>query len=212
MALRISALVVVLSCVFGCGPGISPHYTRLESPKPIVVAKDQATVVFIRPHAPPPMFDYWVMDQNTRLLGLLQAEGYFVVTMPPGDYTFVAGIPASMDTPTGLMAEVEGGKVYYVVVESASDTWIPSFGSFGMRLSPIPWAHKELPEWLAKSQMLEQHIVDPAGYLAEIRDDPRELVREAEEGLTALGPTEVARHHRLFPWFGTAQPLVAGSK
>lgn len=162
-------LTLVLALfMLGCG---SSYMAPVQAPHTVAVDGANATVVFIRPSS------YGggepaVLDHQGNYYGSIPGDSYMVVTVPPGDYTFIAW---SEGTPA-LHARLAPGKLYYIEMGMTIGAWSARARLFGIGPNRKQWS--ELPEWLAESQRVEHAPGGRQKFMADKGDEIHEVVQK----------------------------------
>lgn len=109
MRLEIRTLALVVVLLVGCAS--SDFLTEIPRPK-LTPDPARATVVFLRPTMDAPSTRVTIVDSRRRFLGDSVPGGCFVTTVEPGAHLFVGWA----DNTTGMSAQVDAAKIYYVDV------------------------------------------------------------------------------------------------
>jgi len=170
-----AAWVTALAIVLGAGCGASSaHMYLLKPPRALVVPRDGAVVVFVRPSNYLKTEAFTIVDGRGRFLGESLPASHFAVRVPPGRHVFVV----CRDGGGSLDATVAPGLVYYVEVAPT-----PRFDIVGAALGVREDSHRvdlvalkpgaahwdKLPQWVAET---EQYAADEAAGQADLYYDP----------------------------------------
>lgn len=172
----------------GSAPDEGPSCMR-ESPAPIATEAlhDAAVVVFVRPSFLGTAVSTTIVDRDGKFIGRNLSSSHFAVTLPPGEYVFVAWTHDA----AALRATLAPGKRYYVEVG-----FDPGFGAFHTHFTavkPGTDAWKKLPEWLADTRALVRDEAEK-GRCIRLGEDVDERLKGAIKVLEKLGGDDLAEH------------------
>lgn len=107
-------LMLLLLLVLPCCAGTSNYMVKSE--KPVEVNKEKAAVYFMRPLAFGVAVNFQIWDSD-KFIGMAQAKSFLGYFCDPGKHLFIA----IAGNKTFLPAELEAGKVYYVLTQIMID-------------------------------------------------------------------------------------------
>jgi hypothetical protein len=198
--LGVAALGLALA---GCA-GSSQYMKEVMAPQPITAPADRASVVFVRPSGLGFAVNYTIVDHHGQWVGDSVAESQFAVTLPPGEYLFVAWAGNT----AALKATLAPGRVYYVEVIPVMGAFVPM-----MKLEALTPRHSDwpnVPKWLKETKTLEPLPAGAASIQAK-QADVLEHVASARENWQGYSAEE-KQERTLRPEDGVAaasSPAVA---
>src|SRR5205814_6740720 len=110
--------------------------------------------------------NFTIVDHNGRFVGEAVAESHFAVTVPPGEYLFIA----DAENTDVVHANLAPGLVYYIAVAAQMGAF-----SAGVNMDPIKPTEEEwrkIPEYLKESKRLVSLLSAGQG---ELNADPEKL-------------------------------------
>jgi hypothetical protein len=158
---------------FGCA-GSSKYMREATGAAPFAAPADKAGVIFVRPSGMAFGMKFAILDQKGNWLGDAVAKSHFGVTLPPGEYMFVAWA----ENTAALKATVAAGKKYYVKVDPEM-----GFGSARVSLYAVTKRNKEWAEvegWMRETVHLEP-LPSGAENIAARGEDTAKRVKAAQE-------------------------------
>lgn len=121
---------------------IRSDHMQLAADAPAPPPSDKAQVVFLRPSGMGWLDDASIHDiteHNIEFIGLVTAKTRIAHNMEPGTHRFmVVGENADF-----MEAELEGGKIYYVVVTIRPGYWAPRFSLLPVSTRPVTEINRE---------------------------------------------------------------------
>ncbi len=166
------SLAVVLFVVFGVGCSASSAYMR-RGAEPAAARRDAARVVFIRPSEWPPPNAPTIVDDKGHFIGDCMPQSRFEVSLPPGQYTFIAWSEGT----NSLQARLAAGKTYYIEVGAVPGMWAARFYLRAIKPTARNWVN--LQQWMNQTTPYEV-----------LRDQGQEYVngrKDAVDGLIKKG-------------------------
>ena len=167
--------LLLATVVTACG-GTPRYMRRAEPAQPIQAVADQATIVFVRPSNFGGARAFYFADSEGKFLGALTGSQYFVTQVPPGKYGFVV----HAENNDMMEAEVEAGRIYYVLASVRMGVWSARASISALKPSRDEWS--KLPDWMSS--------------MSQMQLDPK-LVKD-------VNPAEVAA------WVNAAKTVFAG--
>lgn len=166
--LRVLTATAVLVLAQACGS--SKYMTKVDR-LPLKPTSSQSVLVFMRPSSLGSAVTFTLLDSEGHYFGDALSEGYHSVVVKPGPIA----VFASAENDAAVKGTLEGGRVYYVVVE-------PVFGVFSARVGLVPikpgserWSRKD--QWLKEST---PYRVDLKGGQAAL--DPKDVKKNLKNG------------------------------
>jgi len=191
MLARSASALVTLALTFAATACSGSSHLMAEAPKPpapLAPSPNAATVVFLRPSGFGFAVNFTIVDQNGRFVGEAVAESHFAVTVPPGEYLFIA----DAENTDVVHANLAPGRVYYVNVAAQMGALSAGVNLDPVRPSEAEW--REIPKSLAESNRL---IALVAQGQAELNADPanlRKIVEDGKRKWAEFSPQEKAAH------------------
>jgi hypothetical protein len=180
--------LVLATALTACG---GSSHLMAEAPQPVqplAPSQNAATVVFMRPSGLGFAINFTIVDQSGRFVGEAVAESHFAVTVPPGEYLFIA----DAENTDVVHANLAPGLIYYINVAAQMGAL-----SAGVNMDPVKptepeW--REIPKSLAESKRL---IAMLSSGQTELNSDPSKLRKMVDDGKrkwAEFSPAEKAMH------------------
>ena len=191
MLARSASALVTLALTFMVTACSGSSHLMVEAPKPapqLAPTPNAATVVFLRPSGFGFAVNFTIVDQNGRFVGEAVAESHFAVTVPPGEYLFIA----DAENTAVVHANLAPGLIYYVNVAAQMGAFSAGVNMDPVKPSEAEW--REIPKSLAESKRLISLLAQGQG---ELNADPNKLRKIVEDGKrkwAELSPQDKAAH------------------
>ena len=169
--MKIVFLFVALTLAAGCSsPVMEPAEFTLRPDR------TAAVVNFLRPSIVGLNFKFGIWDREN-FVGLLPARNYVQYRAKPGSHFFMA----SAENWSGIKADVQAGKNYYILVAPGPGAW--KVWKASVEMSVLQPDDPELAGWMQKLKRITPVLETQGGYIAEQIDHVREARKNFESGV-----------------------------
>jgi len=177
------SLVLVLPVVLGVGCTASSSYMRRGGAS-LAPRRDMARVVFIRPSEWPPPNAPTLVDNHGHFIGDCMPQSRFEVSLPPGEYTFIAWSEGT----NSLQANLAAGKTYYIEVGAVPGVWSARFYMRAIKPSARNWPN--LQKWMSETTPYEVLRDQGQEYVGGRKDSVDELIKKGIARFQGYDATE----------------------